>query len=125
MQPQRLCISQELDDSILDDVQIRDLTQVGLTTQQASAFLAEYRLHLNRTGSPVAAQTAHLSSIALADNEVDPDAILSPSVSHQPPPLPPPRRQAPPLPPPRRESCDVPSGQMSITVKFSVVSPSA
>jgi hypothetical protein len=138
---------QELDDSILDDVQIPDLAQVGLTAEQAGAFIAEYRLHSDRTGGrapSVAEQTAQISGIALTDAEVDPDAILPPSRAQRPQ-LPPPRRQRPPLPPPRkesfdlppsrkesfdlpsgqmrRESSDVPSGQMSITVKFSVVSP--
>jgi hypothetical protein len=135
--PQSSRCRQELDDSILDDVQIPDLTQVGLTAQQASAFIAEYRSHSGRTGDTApsfADQTAQISGIALADAEVDPDAILPPSYTQRPQ-LPPPRRQPPPLPPPRkesfdlpsgqlrRESCDVPSGQMSITVKFSVVSP--
>jgi hypothetical protein len=129
---QNSCASQELDDSTLDDVEIRDLKQVGLSEVQASAFLAEYRLQTNSAGcsapsTPV--QTPQLCAISSPDTGADPDAILPPNLMQQP--LAP-KRVPPPLPPPRKASVDVasgpiaaPSGCMSITVKFSVVRQSA
>jgi hypothetical protein len=71
--------AQELDDSVLDEITVEDLSQAGLNEQQGITFICKYREYLNLKidGAPQIATASGSSSVSNSATAGTSDAHLS------------------------------------------------
>jgi hypothetical protein len=75
--------AQELDDSVLDEITVEDLSQAGLNEQQGSAFIARYLEYLHRaTPEHVVAQIATVSESSAGSSSFSNRATIDIADSH-------------------------------------------